>query len=171
MLLSIFPQSLNFFLEIPLRSILWATKKLSKRRFELWILLPNVSQKVPRRWKLIIFATASYKTSSLKSKTVFICVSSLSPDPRLVHRIKQIHETHAISVYFPSDSEDSDAVTLIADPTKDIESGTLKEALKNAEEDLKAVVRECGEFSTHKLSIAAKLHKDIRGQNDTTLNV
>jgi hypothetical protein len=61
-------------------------------------------------------------------------------------------------------------VLLVSDPSKDLDEVGQKEGLKSSEEELNAMAKECGDFNMRKLNIETKLHKDIRGQNDTTLN-
>jgi hypothetical protein len=87
-----------------------------------------------------------------------------------VERIRQIHESHSVFVCFPPDSDDSDIVLLVSDPSKDLGDAARTESLKLSEEELIAIAKECGDFNTRKLNIETKLHKDIRGHNDTTLN-
>jgi len=61
-------------------------------------------------------------------------------------------------------------VILLFDPSVDVDGNPQNEALKAADEELQAMAKECGDFTTRKLNIETKFHNDIRGQNDTTLN-
>jgi len=90
----------------------------------------------------------------------------------VIHRLKQLHDTHNIQTYFPDESLESSEVILVCDPlsTTAITLEEKKKHLDDAEKELVKLARDIADVRTQKISVEKCWHEAILGTGGTTLN-
>lgn len=88
-------------------------------------------------------------------------------------KIKQFHEAHNVSVYFPGEEAEQSSVLLVYDPFTPSASPSpddKKQHLDDVSKELLKLSKEAGEVKTEHISVEKRWHDAILGQNGTTLN-
>ncbi|GJJ06343.1 hypothetical protein Clacol_000534 [Clathrus columnatus] len=88
-------------------------------------------------------------------------------------KLKQLHDAHNVTVYFPQDSAESSSVVLVYDPFSSSASSVPDEKIKHLEEvskELQKMVKESADVKSVNLQVDRKWHDAIIGWNGTTLN-
>jgi hypothetical protein len=102
----------------------------------------------------------------------------LSPHrPDLIHfshcRIRQLHESHNVLLFFPPESEEQSSVLLVYDPTSPSASPSPVEKAKNigdAEKELIKWAKDAADVKSQVITVERKWHSAVIGKGGTTLN-
>ncbi|KAF8520456.1 hypothetical protein BU17DRAFT_46843 [Hysterangium stoloniferum] len=88
-------------------------------------------------------------------------------------KLKQLHDTHNVIMYFPAESAESSSVVLVYDPTSPSASPLPTEKanhLDEVEKELKKLVSDAADVKSETLLVDKKWHGAIIGRGGTTLN-
>lgn len=88
-------------------------------------------------------------------------------------KIKQYHESHNVSFFFPPESEEHSSVLLVYDPTSPSASPSPVEKAKNVEEVEKELLKwakDAADVKSQTVSVEKKWHSAVIGKGGTTLN-
>ncbi len=110
-------------------------------------------------------------TGKNAKKRVTWILTSLITDPLL--RIKQFHDAHNVSVYFPPEVSEQSSVLLVYDPTSANASPSpddKKKHLEDVSKELLKLAKEAADVKTEKVVVETRWHDAIVGQGGTTLN-
>jgi len=89
------------------------------------------------------------------------------------HRIKQLHESHNVLLFFPTESEEQSSVLLVYDPTSPSASPSPVEKAKNVEEAEKELIKwakDAADVKSQVIAVEKKWHSAVIGKGGTTLN-
>lgn len=92
---------------------------------------------------------------------------------RVAFRIKQFHEAHNVSVYFPDEKLEQSSVLLVYDPLSPNASPApddKKKHLEDVSKELLKLSKEAADVKTEKIAVEKRWHDAIVGQSGTTLN-
>ncbi|KAF9051139.1 hypothetical protein BDZ89DRAFT_1088665 [Hymenopellis radicata] len=88
-------------------------------------------------------------------------------------KIKQFHDAHNVSVYFPPEVSEQSSVLLVYDPTSANASPSpddKKKHLEDVSKELLKLAKEAADVKTEKVTVETRWHDAIVGQGGTTLN-
>lgn len=88
-------------------------------------------------------------------------------------RIRQLHESHNVLLFFPPESEEQSSVLLVYDPTSPSASPSPVEKAKNVEEAEKELVtwaKDAADVKSQVIAVEKKWHSAVIGKGGTTLN-
>jgi hypothetical protein len=88
-------------------------------------------------------------------------------------RIRQLHESHNVLVFFPPESEEQSSVLLVYDPTSPSASPSSVEKAKNVEEAEKELLKwakDAADVKSSVIQVEKKWHSAVIGKGGTTLN-
>lgn len=101
----------------------------------------------------------------------------LSCRPLLIHfsrcRIRQLHESHNVLLFFPAESEEQSSVLVVYDPTSPSASPSPVEKAKNVEEAEKELIKwakDAADVKSQVIAVEKKWHSAVIGKGGTTLN-
>ncbi|KAH9979180.1 SCP160 protein [Russula compacta] len=88
-------------------------------------------------------------------------------------KIKQLHESHNVLLFFPQESEEQSSVLLVYDPTSPSASPSPVEKAKNvegAEKELIKWAKDAADVKSQVIAVEKKWHNAVIGKGGTTLN-
>ncbi|KDQ53462.1 hypothetical protein JAAARDRAFT_136870 [Jaapia argillacea MUCL 33604] len=88
-------------------------------------------------------------------------------------RIKQFHEVHNVSIFFPPESAEQSSVLLVYDPASPSASPNPVEKAKHLEDveaELLKMVRDAADVKSKTITVEKKWHEAVVGKGGTTLN-
>lgn len=116
--------------------------------------------------------TESFRGSTPKGSHHFF-----SSRPDLIHffrcRIRQLHESHNVLLFFPPESEEQSSVLLVYDPTSPSASPSSVEKAKNVDEAVKELLKwakDAADVKSQVIPVEKKWHSAVIGKGGTTLN-
>ena len=97
--------------------------------------------------------------------------------PHLIHfshcRIRQLHESQNVLLFFPPESEEQSSILLVYDPTSPSASPSPVEKAKNVEEAEKELIKwakDAADVKSQVIAVEKKWHTAVIGKGGTTLN-
>ncbi|PPR02413.1 hypothetical protein CVT26_011381 [Gymnopilus dilepis] len=88
-------------------------------------------------------------------------------------KLKQFHEAHNVSVYFPNESLESSSVLLVYDPSTpgaSLSPDEKKKHLDEVEKELQKLAHDAADVKSEVVSVEKRWHEAVVGSGGTTLN-
>jgi hypothetical protein len=87
--------------------------------------------------------------------------------------LKQFHEVHNVTVFFPPESAEQSSILLVYDPATPNASRDPVEKSKHiddVETELLKMAKDAADVKTESVTVEKKWHDAVIGKNNTTLN-
>ncbi|TFL02446.1 hypothetical protein BDV98DRAFT_592135 [Pterulicium gracile] len=88
-------------------------------------------------------------------------------------KLKQFHEQHNVSVFFPSETSEKNEVLLVYDPLSpnaSLSPDEKKKHLEDVAKELSKMAKDAGDVKSEQITVEKKWHDAVLGKNSTTLN-